>query len=111
MPERTTDVLADLIAKRRHCLTQLRDLGVRQADLIVGGKMAELMRLCSAKQQLIVALQSLESQLAPFHHEDPERRKWPSPEARARCASDAEACRRLIQEVMAMEQAGERQMT
>jgi hypothetical protein len=92
-------------------LTQLRDAGLRQAELIASGEMADLLRLCAAKQQLIVALQALETQLAPFHAEDPEQRQWSSADARAACAADAEACRRLIQEVMAMEQDGERQMT
>lgn len=111
MQELSTQLLADLVSKRRKCLVQLRELGMRQARMIAGGEMAELLRLVSAKQQLIVALQAIEQQLAPFHEQDPEARQWPSHSARAQCAADAEACRILIQEVMAMEQAGERQMT
>lgn len=111
MSQLPTTQLAELVARRRRCLTQLRDAGLRQAELIASGEMADLLRLCAAKQQLIVALQALETQLAPFHAEDPEQRQWSSADARAACAADAEACRRLIQEVMAMEQDGERQMT
>lgn len=111
MQELSTQLLADLVSKRRKCLMQLRDLGVRQSQMIADGQMAELLRLVAAKQQLIVALQAIEQQLAPFHAQDPETRAWGSAEERARCAADAEACRTLIQEVMAMEQAGERQMT
>ena len=110
MLEHPTNLLADLVAKRRKCLAQLRDLGLRQSQMIAGGEMAELLRLVAAKQQLIVALQAIEQQLAPFHQQDPEQRRWESAEARSRCAADAEACRLLIQEVMSMEQAGERQM-
>jgi hypothetical protein len=110
MHDSSTQLLADLVSKRRKCLVQLRDLGVRQAQMIADGEMAELLRLVSAKQQLIVALQAIEQQLAPFHEQDPETRQWESTEARNRCAENAEACRGLIQEVMAMEQAGERQM-
>ena len=110
MLEHSTNLLADLVAKRRKCLAQLRDLGLRQSQMIAGGEMAELLRLVAAKQQLIVALQAIEQQLAPFHEQDPDQRQWNSAETRARCAADAEACRLLIQEVMAMEQAGERQM-
>jgi flagellar biosynthesis/type III secretory pathway chaperone len=110
MAELSTQLLADLVSKRRKCLVQLRDLGLRQAQMIADGEMAELLRLVSAKQQLIVALQAIEQQLAPFHEQDPETRQWESTEARNRCAENAEACRGLIQEVMAMEQAGERQM-
>lgn len=110
MLEHSTNLLADLVAKRRKCLVQLRDLGVRQSQMIADGEMAELLRLVAAKQQLIVALQAIEQQLAPFHEQEPEQRRWDSAELRARCAADAEACRLLIHEVMAMEQAGERQM-
>jgi hypothetical protein len=111
MNELSTTRLAELIAKRRRCLEQLRDLGLRQADLIAAGNMTDLMRLFAAKQQLITALQGLEKELSPYHGEDPESRRWSSPEARAACAADADHCRRLIAEVMALEQNGERQMT
>lgn len=99
------------MSKRRKCLVQLRDLGLKQAQMIALGETAELLRLIAAKQQLIVALQAVEKQLTPFNQQTPESRQWASAEARARCAEDAEACRQLIQEVMAMEQDGERQMT
>jgi flagellar biosynthesis/type III secretory pathway chaperone len=107
----TTTTLADLMAKKRKCLEQLHDLGGRQLELIAGGDATELLRIASAKQQLIVALQMIEKRLAPFHDQPPESRAWASPEARARCAADAEVCRRLMQEVMALEQDGERQVT
>lgn len=110
MQNNSTKLLADMVSKRRKCLTQLRELGLRQMQMIAGGEIAELLRLVAAKQQLIVALQAIEQQLQPFHAEAPEARQWESAEARARCAADAEACRVLIQEVMAMEQAGEQQM-
>lgn len=111
MPDLTTTRLADLISKRRRCLVQLLELGRRQADLIAAGNMSDLMRLLAAKQQLIAALQTLEKELAPFHDEDPESRRWSSPEERMRCAADADQCRQLIQDVMALEQTGERQLT
>ena len=110
MTELSTTRLAELIGKRRRCLEQLLALGQRQADLIAVGNMSDLMRLLAAKQQLIVALQALEKDLAPYHDDDPDRRAWPSPEERERCAVDAEHCRRLLQQVVALEQAGERQM-
>ena len=80
MTELSTTRLADLIAKRRRCLEQLLELGRRQAELIAAGNMADLMRLLAAKQQLIAALQTLEKELAPFHDEDPDSRRWASPE-------------------------------
>jgi len=110
MVELTTKRLAELIGKRRRCLEQLLQLGRRQADLIAVGNMADLMRLLAAKQQLIVALQALERELAPYQDEDPDARIWASADERAHCAADAEQCRQLIQEVMALEQDGERQL-
>ncbi|HEX6961624.1 MAG TPA: flagellar export chaperone FlgN [Lacipirellula sp.] len=111
MTEHSTTVLAGLMSKRRKCLEQLRELGRRQAAHIAGGEMTELLRLVAAKEQLIVAMQAIERQLAPFQAEAPESRDWESAASRAQCAADAEACRALIEEVMAMEQAGEQQMT
>jgi hypothetical protein len=111
MSHLSTTVLAGLMSKRRKCLEQLRDLGRRQAAFIAGGEMTELLRLVAAKEQLIVAMQAIERQLAPFQAEAPETRAWESAAARAQCAADAEACRALIQEVMAAEQTGEQQMT
>ena len=111
MAELSTNLLADLMAKRRKCLLQLRELGLRQAAMIAAGEMAELLRMVAAKQQLIVALQAIEKQLAPFQSQVPEARAWSSAALRERCAADAEACRALIQEVMTMEETGEQQMT
>lgn len=111
MPELSTTVLAGLMSKRRKCLEQLRELGRRQAQYIAGGEMTELLRLVAAKEQLIVAMQAIERQLAPFQAETADSRDWDSAAAREQCAADAEACRALLQEVMAMERAGEEQVT
>jgi hypothetical protein len=111
MVELSTTRLAELITKRRKCLAQLRELGTRQGELIADGNMTALLRIFSAKQELIAALETVERELRPYHDEDPEARQWTSPTARAACAADAEECRRLLTEVMALEQAGERQMT
>jgi hypothetical protein len=107
----STTRLAELVSKRRKCLEQLRELGVKQGELIADGNMTALLRVFSAKQELIAALETLERELRPYHDEDPEARQWASPADRAACAADAEECRRLLAEVMALEQAGERQMT
>jgi hypothetical protein len=111
MSQHTTANLADLMAKRRKCLVQLREIGVKQGELIAAGNMSDLLRLFGGKQQLIAALQAIEAQLAPYHADDPAARQWASVAARDACAADADACRQLIQEVMAMELAGEQQMT
>jgi hypothetical protein len=109
--EYTGDKLAELVAKRHTCLAQLHRLGMKQAELIATGEMSSLMRLLSAKNQLIVALQSLEKQLEPFQNQQPEQRQWSSPALRQECQTLAEECRRLLEGVMQMERENEQQMT
>ena len=111
MSNTSTDKLAKLIAQRRQCLMQMRDLGRKQAELIATGDMGALLRLLSAKQQLITALQAIERELAPFHAEDPDSRTWPTPEGRAECARQAEDCRQLLAEVMQLEKQNEERIT
>lgn len=110
MTEASTEQLAQLIDKRHRCLVQLRETGRRQSELIATGEIGPLLRLLSSKNQLIVALQSIEKQLAPFHDQDPEQRRWSSPAARQRCAAQVEECRQLLDEVMRLERENEKQM-
>jgi len=105
----TTD-LAEFVDKRHRCLLQLRDLGHKQAEWIAAGEMGPLLRLIAAKNQLISALQSIEQGLAPYHDQDPEQRSWSTPEARVQCAQQAEACQRLLSEVMELERQNEQNM-
>ena len=107
----TTQKLADLIAKRHLCLSQLRDLGHKQADLISADEMGTLLRLIAAKNQLIVSLQAIEQALGPYHAEDPDCRSWESPAERAKCASLVAECSKLLKEVMQLEQENEEKMT
>lgn len=111
MTQLSSDKLASLIAKRHACLVQLRDLGKRQSELIATAEMGPLLRLLAAKNQLIAAMQALETELAPFHVQDPEQRNWSSQAARAKCADQAAECRLLLAEIMQMERENERQMT
>jgi hypothetical protein len=107
----TGDQLAELIAQRHACLVQMHKLGIKQSELVATGEFGSLLRLLSVKNQLIVALQAVEQQLAPFHAQDPETRIWSSPVARERCASQSAECRSLLAEVMEMERDNEQKMT
>lgn len=111
MKEHTTQKLADLIAERHLCLSQLRDLGLKQAELISASEMGELLRLIAAKNQLIVALQAIERELTPYHAQIAENRQWSSPEARAKSSSLAAECSRVLEEVMHLERDNEENMT
>jgi flagellar biosynthesis/type III secretory pathway chaperone len=107
----STERLAELVAHKHRVLVQLREIGKRQIDLVISGDTPLLLKLLSAKQSLIAALQEIERELTPFHGEDPERRQWASPKARENCARQAEECNRLLPEVVALEQLGAEKMT
>jgi hypothetical protein len=100
MPTLETDILADLIRAKRECLLQLRDLGRKQLELIDEGDMTALLDLLSVKQKPIVQLQRIEKALDPFRSQDPERRTWPSPEARAACSEQVQQNEILLAEVI-----------
>ena len=51
-----TDVLAELVVKKHDLLVQLRDVGLRQIELIDGGDMTQLLKLLSSKQRLLNGL-------------------------------------------------------
>ena len=111
MTDLSTDKLADLVAKRHSCLVQLHKLGVKQSEFIASGEISSLLRLLSVKNQLIVALQSIEQQLAPFHDQNPEMRQWASVEARENCSRQAAECKQLLDQVMRLECENEAKMT
>ncbi len=103
-----TDQLADLITKKQQCLIQLYELAQRQSVLIDSSDMTQLLKVLAAKQHLIEAVRVIEKQLEPFHRQDPDARRWRSPEDRARCADHAAACGELLKQVMEMEKESER---
>jgi len=102
-----TDRLCDLITRKRVCLAELRDLGRRQLDLIQQDDMTQLLKVLSAKQHLIGNLQGIQRDLEPFRDQDPEQRRWRSPDDRARCAQEAAMCRQLLGEIVAQEKQSE----
>jgi len=98
-----TDRLAELIDQKQKVLTQLRQLADRQSRLIGEGNMSALLGLLAAKQKLLGNLQDLERQLDAFRQQDPDRRKWRSPQARERTRHAAERCATLLDEIMRVE--------
>lgn len=111
MTETNTAKLAELIDKRHRCLLSLRELSAKQAGMISGGDMQALLRSFSVKNQWIVALQTIERELAPYHQQEPESRSWQSEPARQKCAQQAADCTRLLAELMELEKQNEREMT
>jgi len=105
-----TDILAQLVANRLECLSQLRALGTRQLGLVAEGDLTALLRVLAGKQRLLMRLQSLEAELAPFRNEAPEDRVWREPADRVRCARMAEVCTVLMAEILEQERQSESQL-
>jgi hypothetical protein len=105
-----TEFLSDRIEQKLALLGQLCDLGRRQVALIEAGDMAQLLKLLSAKQRLLAALQSLERELDPFRDEDPEARVWLSPAHRRKCAENTAACEELLRFIVEQERNSETRM-
>ena len=102
-----TDSLTDLIGSKHACLVQLRELGRRQLDLLERGDMTALLDLLAAKQRSIMKLQQIETALSPFRNQDPQRRRWRSPEDRSRCAEQLQQCEALLGEIVGQEKQSE----
>lgn len=102
-----TDNLAELIAGKRACLTELRDLGRRQLELVESGDMTGLLSLLAVKQKSLARLQRLEKALDPFREQDPESRAWRTPEDRQRCAANVQECEALLGEIVTQEKHAE----
>ncbi len=102
-----TDILVQLIRAKHACLVQLRDIGRRQLELIEAGNLTGLLDLLSAKQRPLLELQRAERAIGPFRSQDPERRRWQSPEVRAACAKQLEDCDQLLREIIAQDKQSE----
>jgi len=102
-----TDILADLIRAKQTCLTQVRDMGRRQLELIDNDDMTTLLDLLAAKQRAIVQLQRIERALDPFRGQDPQQRRWRSPQDRQACAEQMQQCETLLREIIGQEKQSE----
>jgi hypothetical protein len=105
-----TGLLAELIGRKRDCLVQLRDLGPRQLVLVREGSMTALLDLLSVKQRLLVDLQRLERQLDPFRGQDPDARRWPTPEVRQQTAGRLAECEALLAQIVRQEKQSEEEL-
>jgi hypothetical protein len=107
MTDFETDLLSGLIHQKYDCLTQLRDMGRKQLELVRDGSMSDLLDLLSAKQRVLLEVQRIERQLDPFRNQDPDKRPWPSSDARQRCAQELAQCELLLGEIVVQEKQSE----
>jgi hypothetical protein len=98
-----TDLLGQLVRARHTCLRQLRDIGLKQMELVRDGNMTALLDLLSAKQRPLVELRRIESALEPFRGQAPETRLWRTAEDRAACARQVEECEAMLREIIVQE--------
>jgi hypothetical protein len=110
MVRNDTTILSERIDRKHELLVQLRDIGLRQLELIASGDMNQLLRVLSAKQRLLGILQTVERSLDPFRGDDPERRIWKSAVNRQQCAQKAEQCEALLRIIVEQERESESQM-
>ncbi len=103
----STQQLASLLERKYDCLTQLRNLGARQLERIDAGDMTTLMKVLSAKQRILVDLQSVERGLDPFRGESPDERDWRTSAERERCTQVTRCCQLLFAEIVAQEREAE----
>ena len=105
-----TDVLAELVRSKLACLEQLRELGQRQYDLIERDDMTALMDVLTRKQRTLMKLQQIERGLNPFRDEDPEERRWSTPQQRRICSGQLDQCEALLDEIVREEKRSEREL-
>jgi hypothetical protein len=105
-----TFTLTQLLAQKCELLVQLRQLVGRQCELIETSDLTQLLNLLAVKQRFIGNLQTLQRQLEPYRSQLPQQRQWPSEEDRRRGAELADACQRLLAEVMDHEKHSESQL-
>jgi hypothetical protein len=102
--------LAALIAAKLKVLEILTRLSRRQLELIDAGDTPALLKLLTGKESVLAQLQTLERQLDPFRGQDPQERRWPSPQARSACQQDADRANALLAEAMDLERRAEAAM-
>ena len=87
-----TDILVQLIRAKHACLTQLRDMGRRQLELVDAGNLTGLLDVLSAKQRPLAELQRVERAWTRSGRKTREGRRWQS----------ARTARRLRRQIASM---------
>lgn len=102
-----TDLLVELVRRRRDCLAEMAGLGRRQLEVIRRDDLTQLMNVLAAKQRLLSELQAVERDLHPFRGQAPESRHWRSPADREGCADRLAECDAIYATILEQEKQGE----
>ena len=104
---RSTEQLAQLVEQKHALLAALRDLGLRQRELVEEEELSQL--FVAFDQTATATLQTFERGLDPYRDGIPHR-QWKAEDARASCAKLAAECPGLLQEVLALEAESEQRL-
>jgi hypothetical protein len=107
MPLHDTQLLLELMDRKRQILAQLCQQGLRQLQLIDHDDLGELLQVLAVKQRLIAALDQTERELDPFRDQRAEERRWRTPADRAHCARLLNDCEALLAESLRQERLSE----
>ncbi len=110
MNEFQTDLLAELVTRKRECLLKLREMVGKQLELATDGSVAALLDVLASKQRVIVRLQDVETSLSPFRDQDPNQRRWRLPQVRDLCAQQLAECETLLEQILSEERQSETAM-
>ncbi|RMF40902.1 MAG: hypothetical protein D6753_10720 [Planctomycetota bacterium] len=94
-----TDALAELVQQRLEILQQWVALQSAWDEAQVG-QPDGMMSLLAKRQALLDALLATEERLVPYREDDPETRRWRSPDARRACREKLEAGQRLLRSIV-----------
>jgi len=75
--------------------------------LIQQDNMTGLLDLLAAKQRVLLKLRAIEKRLAPFRSQDPQQRRWRSPDNRQLCAEKLQECEAILVEIIGREKGSE----
>ncbi|MEQ1825916.1 MAG: hypothetical protein ABL921_08205 [Pirellula sp.] len=99
----STETLFELIESKLHLLNEMHCMSISQNDLVAQHDTPELMVLLSKKQDLMESLRVVQSRLAAFESQDPEKRVWANPSRRVACREMIKRSDALLQQLIVME--------
>ena len=95
--------LYELMSDRWSTLSQLLEMSNLQMEAINDGRMSDLMRILSNKQQPLSRLADIAERIRSAAEDDPKVRQWETPDHRDRCRQLQEECEQLHLDLLAIE--------
>lgn len=100
----STSHLFALIERRYELIRDLVMLTDTQALVAISEDVSTTLGILARKDTLIDQLRDIQTQLQPYHGEDPELRVWRCAEDRKRCKDLAEQSEQLLKEVIELDE-------